>query len=61
MPDIALLSINTFQKDLNDGNPLIRFQIYNDRAMVLILLNEGSTRHVWDKSPFNSSVDRFSY
>jgi vesicle coat complex subunit len=25
MPDIALLSINTFQKDLNDGNPLIRF------------------------------------
>ena len=23
-PDLALLSINTFQKDLNDPNPLIR-------------------------------------
>jgi AP-3 complex subunit beta len=23
-PDLALLSINTFQKDLSDGNPLIR-------------------------------------
>jgi hypothetical protein len=49
MPDIALLSINTFQKDLNDGNPIIR-------AMVNVG-NQGAPRHVWDQN----SVDCAPY
>ena len=36
-PDLALLSINTFQKDLNDSNPLIR-------AMALRVLSGIGTK-----------------
>ncbi|KAJ3396367.1 AP-3 complex subunit beta-2 [Lobulomyces angularis] len=49
-PDLALLSINTFQKDLNDKNPMIRAMALRVMSSIKVMLSLKST--IRDMSPY---------